>query len=176
MLTASTEEDAVDRGGRGWAPPATLQKHSGPEELAVADSRGGGGETVADTGQRTYRRVFALIRGQRRSHHPGGALDSLTDQGAGGPEAVCWRQVVRPDRRGRGQQDGRPSGTRSTASRTSWDSIRSRSWWSGPCATACWTGRSRPDEDGVEPVVGGAVCPSLSGHCHGGAIIGRRRP
>ena len=58
MLTASTTEDAVAAGATGY-----LQKHSGPEELAEAIREVAQGRLrIPD---KSIRRVFALIRGQR---------------------------------------------------------------------------------------------------------------
>ena len=101
MLTASTTEDAVIEaiaaGATGY-----LQKHSGPEELA---------EAVRDVAQgrlripdRSIRRVFELIRGQR-GLTANRTLERMTAGREGDPDAVCQRQVIRPDRRGQGQQD-----------------------------------------------------------------------
>ena len=74
MLTASTAEDAVVEAVAAGAT-GYLQKHSGPEELAVA---------IRDVAQgklripdRSIRRVFAMIRGQRGLGN-GRAMDSIT--------------------------------------------------------------------------------------------------
>ena len=74
MLTASTAEDAVVEAVAAGAT-GYLQKHSGLEELAVA---------IRDVAQgklripdRSIRRVFAMIRGQRGPGN-GRGLDSIT--------------------------------------------------------------------------------------------------
>ena len=76
MLTASTAEDAVIEAVAAGAT-GYLQKHSGPEELAVA---------IRDLAQgrlripdRYIRRVFAIIRGQR-GLGAGRALETITDR------------------------------------------------------------------------------------------------
>ena len=76
MLTASTAEDAVSEAVAAGAT-GYLQKHSGPEELAVA---------IRDLAQgrlripdRYIRRVFAMIRGQR-GLGAGRGLESITDR------------------------------------------------------------------------------------------------
>ena len=76
MLTASTAEDAVIEAVAAGAT-GYLQKHSGPEDLAVA---------IRDLAQgrlripdRYIRRVFAMIRGQR-GLGAGRALESITDR------------------------------------------------------------------------------------------------
>ncbi len=76
MLTASTAEDAVIEAVAAGAT-GYLQKHSGPEELAVA---------IRDLAQgklripdRYIRRVFAIIRGQR-GLGGGRTLESITDR------------------------------------------------------------------------------------------------
>ncbi len=141
MLTASTAEDAVIEAVAAGAT-GYLQKHSGPEELAVA---------IRDLAQgklripdRYIRRVFAMIRGQR-GLGAGRGLESITDR---------EREILRLFAEGKsyaqiaeaGATRPRPSRTPSTASRRSWGSSPSRSSWSGPCATACWMKRSRRDE------------------------------
>ena len=75
MLTASSTEDAVVEAVAAGAT-GYLQKHSGPEELAVA---------IRDVAQgrlripeRSIRRIFALIRGQRGL--TGLALESITER------------------------------------------------------------------------------------------------
>ena len=74
MLTASTEEDAVVEAVAAGAT-GYLQKHSGPEELAEAVREVAEGRLrIPDS---AIRRVFALIRGQRRLTIRR-ALDSLT--------------------------------------------------------------------------------------------------
>ena len=101
MLTASTTEDAVIEaiaaGATGY-----LQKDSGPKELAEAIREVAQGRLrIPD---KAIRRVFELIRGQPGPHRqPGPGKD---DRGReGNPDDVCQRQVIRPDRRGQGQQD-----------------------------------------------------------------------
>ena len=76
MLTASSTEDAVVEAVAAGAT-GYLQKHSGPEELAVA---------IRDVAQgrlripeRSIRRIFALIRGQR-GLIAGLALEGITDR------------------------------------------------------------------------------------------------
>ena len=101
MLTASTTEDAVIEaiaaGATGY-----LQKDSGPEELA---------EAIRDVAQgllripdRSIRRVLAMVRSQR-GLTANRALDGMTAVEQGNPDDVCQRQVIRPDRRGQGDQD-----------------------------------------------------------------------
>ena len=75
MLTASSTEDAVVEAVAAGAT-GYLQKHSGPEELARA---------IRDVAQgrlripeRSIRRIFALIRGQRGL--TGLALEGITDR------------------------------------------------------------------------------------------------
>ena len=75
MLTASSTEDAVVEAVAAGAT-GYLQKHSGPEELARA---------IRDVAQgrlripeRSIRRIFALIRGQRGL--TGRALEAITDR------------------------------------------------------------------------------------------------
>ena len=76
MLTASTEEDAVIEaiaaGATGY-----LQKHSGPEELAEAIREVAQGRLHIP--ERSIRRVFALIRGQR-GLTASRALEAMTDR------------------------------------------------------------------------------------------------
>ena len=101
MLTASTTEDAVvdaiAAGATGY-----LQKDSGPEELA---------EAIREVAQGRLRIPDkAIRRGLRADPRPAGAHresgpESADQQGAGDPADVCRRQVIRPDRRGPGQQD-----------------------------------------------------------------------
>lgn len=76
MLTASSTEDAlvkaVAAGATGY-----LQKHSGPEELAVAIRDVAAGRLrIPD---RSIRRVFALVRGQR-GLTADQVLDEITDR------------------------------------------------------------------------------------------------
>ena len=101
MLTASTTEDAVVEaiaaGATGY-----LQKDSGPEELAeaireVAQGRLRIPDKVHKAGLRDDPR-------SARAHRESGP-ESADRQGAGDPADVCQRQVIRPDRRGQGQQD-----------------------------------------------------------------------
>ena len=101
MLTASTTEDAVVEaiaaGATGY-----LQKDSGPEELAEAIREVAQGRLrIPD---KSIRRVFAMIRGQRAGAHREPGHESADRQGAGDPADVCQRQVIRPDRRGQWQQ------------------------------------------------------------------------
>ena len=101
ILTASTTEDAVvdaiAAGATGY-----LQKDSGPEELAEAIREVAQGRLrIPD---KSLRRVFAMIRGQR-GLTASRALKALTDREEGDPADVCRRQVIRPDRRGEEQQD-----------------------------------------------------------------------
>ena len=74
MLTASTAEDAVVESVAAGAT-GYLQKHSGPGELAVAIRDVAQGKLRIP--ERSIRRVFAMIRGQR-SLGNGPALDSIT--------------------------------------------------------------------------------------------------
>ena len=100
ILTASTEEDAVIEaiaaGATGY-----LQKYSRPEELvqAVLDVA----EGRLRIPDQAVRRVFAMIRGERRmvSRRP---LDKLTAVERGHPDAVRQRPDLRRDRRGQGHQ------------------------------------------------------------------------
>lgn len=76
MFTASSAEDAVVEAVAAGAT-GYLQKHSGPEELAdVIRDVARGHLRVPD---RSIRRVFALIRGQRPLT-AGRTLDELTDR------------------------------------------------------------------------------------------------
>ena len=100
MLTASTTEDAVVEaiaaGATGY-----LQKDSGPEELAEAIREVAQGRLrIPD---KSIRRVFAMIRGQR-GLTASRALKALTDREREIPPDVCQRQVIRRDRRGQWQQ------------------------------------------------------------------------
>ena len=74
MLTASTAEDAVVEAVAAGAT-GYLQKHSGPEELAVAIRDVAQGKLCIP--ERSIRQVFAMIRGQRGLGN-GRALDSMT--------------------------------------------------------------------------------------------------
>ena len=107
MLTASTTEDAVVEaiaaGATGY-----LQKDSGPEELAEAIREVAQGRLrIPD---KSIRRVFALIRGQR-GLTASRALKALTDREreilqmfASGKSYAQIAEVLRPDRRGQGHQ------------------------------------------------------------------------
>ena len=100
MLTASTTEDAVVEaiaaGATGY-----LQKDSGPEELA---------EAIREVAQGRLRIPEKSIQaGLRADPRPAGAHresgpESADRPGAGDPADVRQRQVLRPDRRGQGQQ------------------------------------------------------------------------
>ena len=100
ILTASTEEDAVIEaiaaGATGY-----LQKYSRPEALvdAVLDVA----EGRLRIPDQAVRRVFAMIRGQRKpvSRKPSDRLTALERET---PDAVRQRQVLRRDRQGEGQQ------------------------------------------------------------------------
>ena len=101
MLTATTTEgavvEAIAAGATGY-----LQKDSGPEELAEAIREVAQGRLrIPD---KSIRRVFALIRGQR-GLTASRALKALTDREREILHDVCQRQVLRPDRRGQGHQD-----------------------------------------------------------------------
>ena len=76
MLTASSTEDAVVEAVAAGAA-GYLQKHSGPGELAVAIRDVAQGRlSIPD---RSIRRVFALIRGQR-GLTAGRALEAITER------------------------------------------------------------------------------------------------
>ena len=80
MLTASTTEDAVDAVVEAIAAGATgyLQKDSGPEELAEAIREVAQGRLrIPD---KCIRRVFAMIRGQKRGLTASRAMKALTDR------------------------------------------------------------------------------------------------
>ena len=134
MLTASTEEDAVIEaiaaGATGY-----LQKYSPAEELVGAVA-GCGRRAAADTRQ-------GGAGGVRPAPQRGAVLppwlQPADGPGAGHPDPVRQRPVLRGDCPGAGQQHGHRPQHPCTACRTSWASRRSRNWSSGPCATAWWT-------------------------------------
>ena len=100
MLTASTEEDAVIEaiaaGATGY-----LEKYSPPEDLveAVLDVAAGRMRIP----EKAVREAFAMVRGVRDITSRQG-FGRAHDGGTGNPDAVRKRHVVRPDRRGEGQQ------------------------------------------------------------------------
>ena len=101
MLTASTTEDAVvdaiAAGATGY-----LQKDSGPEELAEAIREVAQGRLrIPDKVHKAGLRDDPQPAGDHRQSGP----ESADRQGAGDAADVCQRQVIRPDRRGQGQQD-----------------------------------------------------------------------
>ena len=100
MLTASTTEDAVVEaiaaGATGY-----LQKDSGPEELAEAIREVAQGRLrIPDKVHQAGLRADPRPAGAHRESGP----ESADRPGAGDPAAVRQRQVLRPDRRGQGQQ------------------------------------------------------------------------
>ena len=127
MVTASTEEDAVIEavatGATGY-----LQKDSEPEELAEAIREVAQGRLrIPD---KSIRRVFAMIRGQR-GLTASRALKALTDREREILQLFASGKSYAQIAEAKGNKMS-PSGTRSTAFRTSWESIQNRGWWSGP--------------------------------------------